>query len=149
MKKKIVQTTTNQIITSDGELVSQDISKVYTIKLEDSDKFFMVYYHMLKSFYQIKYVKDVMLLIKLVELADHNTGIVTIAAKTRDILCSILDVSKSNLSPMFKRLLQLELITGDKGVYIINEAAFWKGDANIRRDILKDKGMEFTLKFII
>jgi len=120
MKKQVVLSHTKQIMTPDGELIEQDVSKTYTIKLDENDRFFMVYYNMLKSFYQIKYVKDVMLLVKLVELADHNTGIVTIAAKTREELCRDLQVSKFNLSPMFKRLLDLELISGDKGVYTIN-----------------------------
>jgi hypothetical protein len=149
MQEKIINSGIKQIITPDGELVSQEISKTFVVKLEDSDRFFMVYYNMLKSFYKIKYVKDIILLVKLVGMAEHNTGVVTIAAKTREVLCKELGVSKPNLSPMFKRLLNLELIFGDKGVYTINEVAFWKGEASIRREVLKDKGMEFILKFVV
>lgn len=148
MKRKLVNSKTIQKMTPDGVLTDQEVSKTYVIKLDDTDKFFMVYYNMLKSFYQIKYLKDVMLLIRLVEMADYNTGVVTIAAKTREDLCKELDVSKSNLSPMFKRLLDLELLSGGKGVYTINEGVFWKGDAAIRRDVLKEKGLEFILKFV-
>lgn len=147
MSERLVNTHSLEVRDENGKLIKQDIKKTFIIKLDDSDRFFMVYYNMLKSFYHIKYVKDVFLLVRLIEMADHNTGVVTIAAKTRETLCNELEVSKSNLSPMFKRLLDLELISGDKGVYTINEAAFWKGDAAIRRDILKDKGLEFTLKF--
>jgi predicted transcriptional regulator len=147
MKKKLVNSKTVQRTTPEGILVDQEISKTYVIKLDDTDKFFMIYYNMLRGFYQIKYLKDVMLLIRLVEMADYNTGTVTIAAKTREDLCKELEVTRSNLSPMFKRLVDLELIFGEKGVYTINEGVFWKGDASIRRDILKERGLEFILKF--
>lgn len=147
MAERIVNTRTLETVTPDGELISLDVSKTYIIKLDESDRFFMVYYNMLKSFYQIKYLKDVMLLIKLVELADYNTGVVTIATKTRESICKELGVNKSNLSSMFRRLRDLELIYGEKGVYTINEGVFWKGEATIRKNILKEKGIEFILKF--
>lgn len=147
MAERIVNTNSIQTVNPDGELVSLDVSKTYVIKLDESDKFFMVYYNMLKSFYQIKYLKDVMLLIKLVELADYNTGIVTIATKTRQSISNELNVNKSNLSVMFKRLVDLELIRGEKGVYTINEGVFWKGEASLRKAIMKERGIEFILKF--
>lgn len=131
----------------DGNLVIQDVEKTYVVKLAENDKFFMVYYNMLKSFYKIKYVKDVMLLVKLAELADYNTGEVTIATKTREDICSELEITKSNLSPIFKRLIELGLLSGEKGVYKINEAVFWKGEASIRKSILKEKGIQFVLQF--
>ena len=149
MAEQVVNTHSIQTVTPDGELVSLDVSKTYIIKLDESDKFFMVYYNMLKSFYQIKYLKDVMLLIKLVELADYNTGVVTIATKTREAISKELNVNKSNLSAMFKRLSDLELIRGEKGVYTINEGVFWKGEASVRRNIMKERGIEFILKFTV
>ena len=149
MNKKVVFSKTTVHQDANGKTVLSDESKTFTIKLDDSDKFFMVYYNMMKSFYQIKYVKDVMLLIKLVELADYNTGVITLATKTRESLCKDLDVAKSNLSSMFKRLVELQLIFGEKGVYTINECVFWKGDAVIRRDLLKTRGLEFILKFTL
>ena len=41
------------------------------------------------------------------------------------------------------------MISGEKGAYYINPGIFWKGDRSSRFDLLKEGGLEFTLKFVI
>lgn len=148
MKRRFVKSeTTQRVDPQTGEIIQVDVKKVHEIKLEEKDRFVMIYYEMLKTFYQIKYIKDVFLLIKLVEMANYNTGEVSISTAKREKLCEELQVKNPNLSSMFKRLTELELIEGSRGEYKINEAAFWKGDNKTRLEMLKDKGIEFTIKF--
>lgn len=147
MKKSIVRTDIETTVTPEGEVVSTDVRKTYIVKLDDTDRFFMVYFNMLQSFYEIKYLKDMKLLIKLIESAEYNTGKVSVTTQRRLDLCTELDVTSTNLSAGFKRLLDLNLISGTKGDYLINESAFWKGEANIRKGILKDKGLDILIKF--
>ena len=150
MKKTFIESRSIQTVDpTSGEVIITDTHKIHKVILEDEDRFFMVYFNMLKTFYQIKYIKDVLLLVKLAELANYNTGEVLIPTSTRQQLCEELEVSKPYISTAFKRLCDLGLLEGDKGRYKLNEAAFWKGDAKTRKQALKDKGLEFKIKFTI
>lgn len=147
MRKTYVNSKLVQVVGEDGLLRTQETSKTHVVHVEDTDKFFMIYYNMLKSFYQIKYLKDVMLLVKLASLADYDTGVVTVAVKTRELICEEIHVTKTNLSAMFGRLIELGLIFGSKGIYTINEGVFWKGESKTRRAFLKEEGLDFILRF--
>lgn len=146
-KFTVQSTTTESVDQETGEVKIVEVQKLQTIKVDSEDKFFAIYYNMLKTFYQIKYIKDVLLLIKLTQLANYNTGEVELSAKKRDELCTELDLRKPHLSTALKRLTELELISGERGSYVINPAIFWKGDAKTRKQILINKGIEFTVKF--
>lgn len=124
-----------------------EVQKVHTITLDEFDKFYMVYFNMLKTFYQIKYLKDVMLLFKLCEEAQFNSGEINLSAQSRVDLCSFLNIKPPHLSSAIKRLKELGLIIGEKGSYVINEGVFWRGDREIRDMMLKDRGIDFIMRF--
>lgn len=146
-KKHFIQSTTTTVKDKDGNEVITDEKKLHSVILDDTDKFYMVYFNMLRTFYQIKYLKDVLLLFKLCEMANFNTGIVSLSANDRFDLCVFLNVQNSNLSTGLKRLKLLGLIFGDKGRYTINESVFWKGDKEMRKQLLKDRGIDFIIRF--
>ena len=73
-KFTVQSTTTESVDQETGEVKIVEVQKLQTIKVDSEDKFFAIYYNMLKTFYQIKYIKDVLLLIKLTQLANYITG---------------------------------------------------------------------------
>lgn len=148
MKKTFIQSQSTTTVNPDtGEMIITDVQKTHVVTLQDKDKFFMVYLGMLQSFYQIKYVKDVMLLVKFAELADYNTGQMDLSTKLRLEICQELDIKASNLSATIKRLVDLKLLLGEKGSYTLNAGLFWKGDAKTREKVMKERGLELTIKF--
>ena len=146
-KKHFIESTTTTVIDKEGNEVITDEKKLHSVVLDDTDKFYMVYFNMLRTFYQIKYLKDVMLLFKLCEMANFNTGVVSLSANDRNDLCLFLNVLNSNLSTGLRRLRSLGLIFGEKGRYTINESVFWKGDKEMRKQLLKDRGIDFVIRF--
>lgn len=130
-----------------GNVITNDEKKIHSITLSDTDYFYMVYLRMFKTFYEIKYLKDVMLLFKLCDMAQFNSGHVSLSSKDRNDLCVFLNIQNSNLSASLKRLTVLGLLDGEKGSYVINEAVFWRGDNSTRTKILREKGLDFIVRF--
>lgn len=148
-KRHFLSSHTVRTIDKNGNEVYFDENKLHSVELDKSDSFYLIYFRMLKTFYEIKYVKDVHLLFKLCELADYNTGIVRISPEDRIELCDFLNIQNPNLSTGLRRLRELELIEGGKSKYTINPSVFWKGDKETRNRILKEKGIDFTIRFKI
>lgn len=148
MKRKFLESTSITVRDPKTGLdVKTDAVKVHVVTMEDFDRFYMVYFNMLKTFYEIKYLKDVMLLFKLCEMANFNTGKISLGADDRVSLCAFINVKNSHLSSGLRRLTELGLIFGKKGSYVINEGAFWRGDNVVRGLMLKDKGLDFIIRF--
>lgn len=148
MKKKFLESTSITVRDPKTGLdVKTDVIKIHVVTVEDFDRFYMVYFNMLKTFYEIKYLKDVMLLFKLCEMANFNTGKISLGADDRNDLCAFINVQNSHLSSGLKRLTELGLIFGKKGSYVINEGAFWRGDNVVRGLMLKDRGLDFIIRF--
>ena len=139
--------TMTEITDIHGNKTKVESKKVFIVPVDEADRFFMVYISMLQSFYEIKYVKDVKLLVKLAELANYNTGHVEISSKLRKYICGELGFNQSNLSATLKRLVVLGLLQGDGGSYQLNAGLFWKGDAETRKQIMREMGIDLTIKF--
>jgi len=148
-KKHFIKSTSVTVRDTNGNTITADEQKIHSITLGDSDYFHMVYLRMFKTFYEIKYVKDVMLLFRLCDMAQFNTGHVSLSAKDRRDLCAFLNMQNSNLSSSLKRLNELGLLNGEMGSYIINEAVFWRGDNSTRNKILKERGLDFIVRFVL
>ena len=114
---------------------------------DSSSDFVQIYYEMLRTFYSIKYVSDLKLIIELASMANYNTGEIDLSTKKREVLCDRLGIKKTHLSTSLKRLKELNLIRGEKGSYIIEEAVFWKGDKETRKELMKEKDFEFVIQF--
>ena len=82
-------------------------------------------------------------------MAEYNTGKVSVSTQDRKRLCDLYSIDPSQYSRYIKDLIAKGLITGEKGAYYINPGIFWKGDRSSRFDLLKEGGLEFTLKFVI
>jgi hypothetical protein len=126
-----------------------EVKKTHLVTLSDADKFFMVYLSMLRSFYEIKYVKDVFILVKMAEMAEYNTGNVKVTMEDRADICKEINIKQSNLSASLTRLISMNLLTGGKGKYTINAGLFWKGDSKERKKLLISRGLDFNITFKI
>ena len=147
-KKAFVESVTQERIDREtGEIIRCDIKKTHIVRLDPEDKFVQIYYEMLRTFYSIKYVSDLKLIIELASMANYNTGEIDLSTKKREVLCDRLGIKKTHLSTSLKRLKELNLIRGEKGSYIIEEAVFWKGDKETRKELMKEKDFEFVIQF--
>lgn len=128
-----------------GEVTS--VEKTFSIKTDTQDEFFMTYIKNMSSFFKLKSIVDIKMITKFCILAEYNTGKVILAPATRLEISEELEISSSQISKSINSLKGLKLITGDKGAYVINPMLFWKGQNKTRNQLLKDKGLEITIKF--
>lgn len=147
-RKYILQETTREVTNLETNRVEKvDQTKTFVVKTDDADKFFQVYYNMVASWYELNRVADIKVLMYLCQIAEFNTGEVSLSAAKRTELCHDLTIANSALSRSLKALKEKDLITGDKGTYYINPAIFWKGDAKARKEQLTEDGLYFGWKF--
>lgn len=139
-------TTISRIDDSTGELHLIEVQKTVGVETT-TEEFFQVYCRLIASVYELKYADDIKILIKFCEIAEFNTGKVLIPAAERKVICEQLKMQTSNMSKSLKRLKDKDLITGEKGSYLINPAIFWKGEQKIRAQILKEEGLSVMFKF--
>jgi len=64
------------------------------------------------------------LIYKLLEKVNYNSNIINISSKMRKQICKELNISNSSYITGIKQLIELELISGDKGQYSINKEMF-------------------------
>ena len=146
MSKHLVQSTETQYVDeSTGQLIVTTTSRTHKIKVTE-ETFFMTYISLLQPLYQLEHLSDIKLIVKFCELAEFNTGRVSLSTAKRAEVCKQLDISTSNFSKYIKRLKDKTLISGDKGEYTINPDIFWKGDKKSRAALLK-QGLNVTINF--
>lgn len=130
-----------------GLIVMTETKKLIKTTLGETEEFFQVYCKLIASVYELSYSNDIKILIKFCEIAEFNTGKVSITSPDRKEICDELNMQSSNMSKSIKRLKDKELISGEKGRYTINPAIFWKGDKKTRAELLKDGGLSVTFNF--
>jgi hypothetical protein len=125
------------------------ISKSFSTKTT-SDAFFMCFIDNMSGLFKITCATDSKVLAKLCSMAEFNTGKVGLTPGNRKLLMeAIIGLSTQNLSHSLGRLKKLGLIAGDKGDYEINPKVFWKGTTDERNKLLKNEGLEISIKFQI
>lgn len=113
---------------------------------KESDHF-IVYTDNLSSFYNLKSENARKLLVWLCCHAEWNTGEVNLTAADRSIITEELKICNNTITNNLQSLKKLNLISGEKGKFIINPQIFWKGDTKTRGQLLKDG--EIKIKFSI
>lgn len=147
--KKIVSTTVKEVLDpTTGELMQYEASKVYKEKI-NSDNFYMVFLDYMAPLFKIKSNITRQVLDKLCQMAEFNSGYVSISSGTRKTLCDDLDINAQQFSKALKQLKNLNLITGESGNFTINPYVFWKGDQGLRRkELLENKAFQITCEII-
>jgi hypothetical protein len=135
-RKYTTHVTTRTITDSLGQLVEVTESRVFKTK-SDNEPFFMVYCKQLACLYDLSSVTAIKVLVKFMEQATFNKGIVTLSTALRTDIINNLKISKSSLSKAIKALIDSQMVfelqdvivdeeTGEeiktlrKGEYMIN-----------------------------
>lgn len=119
-----------------GEVVTETVSKSWTVN-KNSTPFFATYLNSIAWMYEIKSMMAIKVLYKLIERSSFNVGEVSLSVKDRAEICSELDTNTAVISRALRQLLDLNVISGEKGKYKINPEIFWKGDYKTREQLLK------------
>ena len=135
-----------QIDATTGEVLSYESEKTFTQKI-DKDKFYITYIDFIAPFFKLKSAKAKDLLIWMCNHAEFNTGRVLIPSEIRNQISKELDMSANGITNNLKALKDLNLISGERGVFMINPQVFWKGDEKARKAFMNEK--EIQIKFSI
>lgn len=127
-----------------GEVSRVELVKSYSYKCTD-DNFVMLFFKYIRGITDLKSFKAFQVLMKLVDIADWNTGELTLSPKKRKNICDILNISRCNLSTHLTSLSKCGLISGKQSDYKINPQIFWKGELGKRKELLADP--EFYVEF--
>lgn len=131
---------------STGEYAEIETVKRQKIKVE-SDGFYMTFIDYTAPFFELKNGTAKSVLAMLCNMAQFNTGIVSLSATDRTNICKSLNISNTTLTNSLKELCNKKLLQGEKGKYQINAQIFWKGDLLSRKALLETK--EFQITFSI
>jgi len=142
--KNVVKTVVDQ---STGEIIDQTVEKHFVSEVK-TDNFFMVFFESMGAFLGLKQPADMRLIACLCKIAQFDTGVVTLSPKVRRELSKEANISLSNMSKSFKRLVESGLLIEDEGDYIINPNVFWKGSMKTRTEILQSEGLTFQIKLV-
>lgn len=145
MPRKYIVKSEEQVNQDSGEILT--VRKTVTFSSKSSDEFFMIFVKFIGGFFDLNSALDMKLLIKFCQIADFSTGVVLLPAGLRKDLMVELDVKNSHLSNSIARLKKAALITGEQGKYELNPIVVWKGDIKTRDNLIRDKGLEFKMKF--
>lgn len=133
---KFNQTIEQQYIDCEtGEVKSIATKKIFTSKVK-SDEFYMTFVDYMSPIFKIKKTSVKNLLSWLCKNADYNTGKTTLTASDRKKICTEWNTTNSTISSSLKQLKELNLISGDDGVYYLNPKVFWKGELAKRKELL-------------
>lgn len=138
IQKQIVDVTT-------GEVVEMETEKTFTRKVK-SESFYMTFIDYVAPLFNLKSDMAKNVLNWLCCHAEYNTGKVSLTTNQRELACQELNLKSNSLSNHLKKLKDLNLISGEKGDFIINPQIFWKGDTNTRDKLLMDGKIQIAFK---
>lgn len=145
MSKTIVQEVTSEIVDQQtGELILKTESKTFSVK-KDNEPFFLTYSRCMSMLYNLTSLTAVKILWKFLERAEYNTGIVYITSQVKKDIINALDISESIYNKSISMLKTSNIITGNRGQFVINPEIHWKGDYKTREKIMKEGGLKITV----
>lgn len=147
--KRTVTTSIKEVLDPQtGEIVKYESSKTYKEKI-NSENFYMVFLDYMAPLLKIKSHITRHVLDKLCQLAEFNSGKVSLSAGNRKEICDQLEINSQQFSKALKQLKELNLIDGESGMFTINPYIFWKGDQSIRRqELLNNKAFQITYEIV-
>ncbi len=148
-KKFTVYSSEQKVIDEQGRTRVQTTEKKINFKVDDDDKFYMVFLNCVSWMYGIKSLTTLKILYKLLEYAEWETGKVSLSPGRRVDIMAELDIKKSTLTQSINQLVEVHALypestvdktTGEiktlRGEYTINPEMFWKGDLKKRKDLI-------------
>ena len=126
-----------------GEIMKIDSARTFTQKMTE-DEFYMTFIDYVSPLFGLKPDSAKSLLVWLCQHAQWNTGKVSLTTADRKEITKTIGLANNSISNYLKKLKDLKLISGENGSYTINPQIFWKGDLNIRRELLKTSEFQIT-----
>lgn len=127
--------------TTTGEIMEFETQKIFTKKIT-AEKFYITFIEHVASLFNLKSDSAKNVLCWLCSNAEFNTGKIMLTTNMRRKLCDDLIISPNTLTNNLKKLKDLNLISGEKGDFIINPKIFWKGDMQTREKLLKESKIQ-------
>ncbi len=154
MAKGFIKSSERTYTDENGIQRVQTIEKEFHYKSEE-DPFYMVFIDFVKWMYNITSVGSLKLLPKLLEIAEFNSGKISLSPGKRDEIQKELQMSKSTFTRALNDLIENNAIfktystpideeTGEilesekkeiKGEYLVNPEMFWKGSLKDRAEL--------------
>ena len=132
--KKYLTRTEERIDMETGELVK---SKEYNVKLK-KEPYVMIFKEGAEAFCNIKRIADMKLFLNILNRIEYNTNLIALPVGVKKILAEEAGISFENISRNIKRLIDLDLIRGERGLFRVNPLWFWKGDRGTRFKLIKE-----------
>ena len=82
---------------------------------------------------------------KFLEIAKYNTGEVFITPQIKKNIIESLKISLSIYNKSIVTLKEAEIISGERGLYVINPKIHWKGDFKTREKLIQS-GIKVTIQ---
>lgn len=144
MKQIVHENSKTVVDTYTGELIQETTSKVFTVKKE-VEPFFLTYSRFMSILYNLNSLAAVKILWKFLEIAKYNTGEVFITPQIKKNIIESLNISLSIYNKSIVTLKEVEIISGERGLYIINPKIHWKGDFKTREKLIQS-GIKVTIQ---
>ena len=123
------------------------VSKEFTHKI-DQDKFYMTFIDYVKWIYGLTTITTLKVLYKLLEIAEYNTGEVSLSPGKRQEIMESIGIKKSAFTQALNQLVESGALevkyktdkdTGElipvRGEYRISPEMFWKGELKKRTEL--------------
>lgn len=152
MSKGFIHSTERTVYDEYGKPKIETTEKQFSYKT-DEDSFYMVFVDFVKWMYNITSVNSLKLLPKLMEIAEFNTGEITLSSGIRKKIEQQLKLSPATFTRALNDLIENDVLrkvflkevdeeTGEvfsttelKGQYMINPEMFWKGELKKRKTL--------------
>ena len=125
------------------EILDPETGKYFTERVQE-DSFYMTFIDYVSPLFGLKPEGAKNLLVYMCQHAQFNTGQVSLTTADRKQITKELGLSNNSITNYLKKLKDLKLISGESGLYMINPQIFWKGDLNIRRNLLKNAELKIS-----
>lgn len=147
MGKGFIQS--NEVIYKDENGIERrrTVSKEFTHKI-DQDKFYMTFIDYVKWIYGLTTITTLKVLYKLLEIAEYNTGEVSLSPGKRQEIMESIGIKKSAFTQALNQLVESGALevkyktdkdTGElipvRGEYRISPEMFWKGELKKRTEL--------------
>ena len=147
MGKGFIQS--NEVIYKDENGIERKrtVSKEFTHKI-DQDKFYMTFIDYVKWIYGLTTITTLKVLYKLLEIAEYNTGEVSLSPGKRQEIMESIGIKKSAFTQALNQLVKSGALevkyktdkdTGElipvRGEYRISPEMFWKGELKKRTEL--------------
>jgi hypothetical protein len=146
MTKLKYETIVETLDTETGELIPVTTTKTFSIKT-NSEEFYMTFVKSASALFNLTSAIDIKVIIKLCMIAEFDTGEVQLSTAKRSQICYTLKIVNQQLSNSIASLKKKGLLSGEKGLFVINPIIFWKGTMKKRDELLNGNKLKYVIEF--